>query len=134
MEDPKKTWEKIKADAKDDPVKLKTSIFEFMGEHARNPDAISIMPEVLKTATHLQLSRDERTKIATAATASQNLLLPRFELPAKGKRPDVALNMNPYEKRIMDIYTPLNPSHNIEGFVMARDTMMHIKKVKNDER
>ena len=134
MEDPKKTWEKMKSDAKDDPIKLKSSVFRFMDQHARNPNAISMMPEVLKTATTLQLSRDERTKLARAATAAQDSLLPRFELPVKGKRPDTATSLNPYDKRVMDIYTPLTPSHSIESYVMARDTLMHVKKVKQDER
>ena len=130
---PKENWEKLRSDAKNDPLKLKKAVFAFMDKYARNPDAVSIIPEILKTASHLQLSPDEKSKLLISATETQNALLPGLILPLKGNRPELSIQLNPFENKEMDIYTPLIPSNDVNHLLVARETMLHIKKVKKDE-
>ncbi|MBN1169680.1 hypothetical protein JXA56_01520 [Candidatus Micrarchaeota archaeon] len=134
MEDAQKTWEKLKADAKNDPVKMKTAVLKFMQQHARDPYAVSVIPEILKAAAALPLTPDEKQSLVASAAEFQSALLPRFELPAKDKRPEADLRLNPYEKRDIGIYAPLVPSYDINNLIMVRDTPLYVKKVKNDAK
>lgn len=128
------------AEKEQHPFAMKAAVFQFLEIHGTKPEAASIVPQVLHTASSMHLESSERERLVGLSNRvfrSLELNLRKEHLvPISNERPAPAFFLNPYEARKADIYAPAVPSRDVMHMISARDTIFNvnqaIRKVKND--
>lgn len=141
---PSEAWSRLRewAGSQGHPSAMKAAVFQFLELHGTRPEAISAIPDVLRSASALHLEGPERRNLIDLTERSCNSLELRLAsnaLPVSGNRPAPAFFLNPMKEGSADIYAPLAPTRDPEKLIQARDTILHVniairRKVKEDEK
>ncbi|MBU0527839.1 hypothetical protein KKE92_05125 [Candidatus Micrarchaeota archaeon] len=141
----KDAWSKLKtwAGSQNHPSAMKVAVMQFLEAHGTSPDAVAVLPEVLRTASRIPFEGDERkTLIDMTDRAFKSIELNTAsarQLPISDNRPAPILSLNPMKQGSSDIYAPVHHSKDVASLIEARNTLFHVndhllKKVKKDER
>ncbi len=139
---PADAWSKMRdwAEKENHPFAMKAAVLRFLEIHGTKPEAASILPEVLHTASAMHFDKVEKKTILDLSDKAfraleLNARKDQSLLPVSNNRPAPALFLNPYQEKKSDIYAPTRMSLGTEHMINARDTIFNvnesvIKKVK----
>ena len=123
--DSKEAWSRLKtwASSESHPYAMKAAIFQFLEAHATDPSAVSLLPEVLHSATALPLAAGERTDLIKLTDKAFNTAA---KLGPSVERPVPKLTISAIEEQKKLIYSPLAMSKDVEQLIQARDAIFHV--------
>lgn len=124
---PNDEWKRLREKART-PFEIKSAIFTFMERFGRVPESSNVLPEILREASTFELTNDERNRLIKL---SENRLSIVWELPTKNSRPELLVQINPLEKKEINIMTPLIMSKEPTHLIDSRNALL---QVKNNEK
>jgi hypothetical protein len=138
---PADAWSRMRewASKEQHPFAMKAAVFRFLEIHGTKPEAASVIPEVLHTASAMHFEKVEKKTLIDLSEKSFRALELNMQrdhmLPVSNNRPEPTLFLNPYQERKSDIYAPVKMSKDVNHMINARDTIFNvneavIKKVK----
>ncbi len=99
------------------PAAMKSAVMEFLGEYGGSPEAACVMPELLRSSSHVFSSqeRGELVSIAmhgkpfSAVRGPQRVAMARQSLPMESNRPALSISFRPSERGTRPIIGAIEP-------------------------